>query len=78
MDIIGIDWLHQQQQEDWRRRIRQLHRELTLERMQPHNPPSIPQGVADKDAAQPTKTLRRLKAANIHLNSSGLKISKLN
>jgi hypothetical protein len=61
MDIIITDWLYQQELEEWRRRIRQLHRELSLERMQPHNPQSMPQGVADKDAELSTKPRRRLK-----------------
>lgn len=60
MDVIGMDWLYQQEQEDWRRRIRQLHRELSLERMQPHKPQSIPQDVADKDLDLSTKLRRRL------------------
>jgi hypothetical protein len=60
MDIIGIDWLHQQQQEDWKRRIQQLRWELNKERMQLHKPQSIPQAVADKDRDQFAKPLRRL------------------
>ncbi len=63
MDVIGIDWLHQQEQDDWRRRIRQLHRELSQERMQAHKPQTTPQYVVDKDPEQFAKPLRRLKSS---------------
>lgn len=63
MDAITTDWLHQQEQDEWRRRIRQLHRELSEERMQPHKPQSISEGVTDKDTAQSAKPLRRFKSS---------------
>lgn len=65
MDVIGIDWLHQQEQDDWKRRIRQLHRELFEQRMQPHKQQSIPQYVVDKDPELSAKPLRRSRTANI-------------
>lgn len=63
MDAITTDWLHQQDLENWRRRIRQLHRELFEERMQPQKPQTISEGVTDKDTAQSAKPLRRFKSS---------------
>ncbi len=63
MDAITTDWLHEQQQDEWRRRIRQLHRELSEQRMQLQKPQLMPEGVADKDADLSTKLRRRLKSS---------------
>lgn len=43
LDSIGAQQINQ---EDWRRRIWQLQRELSQERIQPHKPQEAPQELA--------------------------------